>query len=131
MYYVFGKRLTDGGTSKQLPTLIMFENGLETARIPHVYSDGSVAKGRYRRGQRRRGRRGQRREVRRRGERCGRRRRRGLCRGGRRAGRRRWSRRGKRREVRRSRRRVERREGRLRGNRVQAWVLLVPVEASM
>jgi len=37
-----------GGSSKQLPTLIMFENGKEIGRIPHVFADGSVAKGRYR-----------------------------------------------------------------------------------
>jgi len=36
------------GTSKQLPTLIMYENGRECARIPHIFADGSVAKGRYR-----------------------------------------------------------------------------------
>ncbi|KAK3270573.1 hypothetical protein CYMTET_21034 [Cymbomonas tetramitiformis] len=36
------------GTSPQLPTLIMFEGGKEICRIPHVFSDGSVAKGRYR-----------------------------------------------------------------------------------
>ncbi|GMH39830.1 hypothetical protein BSKO_07734 [Bryopsis sp. KO-2023] len=38
------------GASPQLPTLIMFEDGKEIARIPHVFSDGSVAKGRYRKG---------------------------------------------------------------------------------
>mmetsp|Transcript_4339 Transcript_4339/g.5795 ORF Transcript_4339/g.5795 Transcript_4339/m.5795 type:complete len:283 (+) Transcript_4339:101-949(+) len=37
-----------GGTSKQLPTLILFEGGLEVGRIPHRFSDGSIAKGRYR-----------------------------------------------------------------------------------
>lgn len=36
------------GTSKQLPTLIMFEDGKEIGRIPHVFADGSVARGRYR-----------------------------------------------------------------------------------
>ena len=38
-----------GGTSKQLPTFIMFRDGAEIGRIPHVFRDGSVAKGRYRR----------------------------------------------------------------------------------
>jgi len=36
------------GTSKQLPTLIMFENGKELGRIPHIFADNSVARGRYR-----------------------------------------------------------------------------------
>ena len=37
-----------GGTSKQLPTFIMFREGEEIGRIPHVFRDGSVAKGRSR-----------------------------------------------------------------------------------
>ena len=37
-----------GGTSKQLPTFIMFREGEEIGRSPHVFRDGSVAKGRYR-----------------------------------------------------------------------------------
>jgi len=37
-----------GGTTKQLPTLIMFEAGKEVGRIPHIFADGSVARGRYR-----------------------------------------------------------------------------------
>lgn len=41
-------RIDMAGASPQLPTLIMFEKGKEIARIPHVFSDGSVAKGRYR-----------------------------------------------------------------------------------
>ncbi|CAD7701425.1 unnamed protein product [Ostreobium quekettii] len=43
-------RINMAGASPQLPTLIMFEGGQEVGRIPHVYSDGSVAKGRYGRG---------------------------------------------------------------------------------
>jgi thiol-disulfide isomerase/thioredoxin len=37
------------GVSPQLPTLILFEKGKETARIPYVYEDGRVASGRFRR----------------------------------------------------------------------------------
>jgi len=37
------------GSSKQLPTLIFFEDGKEAARIPHVFSDNSVNKGLFRR----------------------------------------------------------------------------------
>ena len=36
------------GTSKQLPTLIMFEKGVETVRVPHVYKDGRIARARLR-----------------------------------------------------------------------------------
>lgn len=36
------------GASPQVPSFILFENGVESARIPHVYPDGSVAKGKYR-----------------------------------------------------------------------------------
>lgn len=36
------------GISNQLPTIIMFEKGKEIGRIPHVYSDGRVAAGRFR-----------------------------------------------------------------------------------
>lgn len=41
--------ISTSGMSKQLPTLIAFENGKEIGRIPHVFPDGSVARGRYRR----------------------------------------------------------------------------------
>ena len=34
--------------SDQLPTLIMFDGGKEVARIPHVFADNSVARGRFR-----------------------------------------------------------------------------------
>lgn len=37
-----------GGSSRQLPTFIMFRDGKEIGRVPHVYADGSIAKGRYR-----------------------------------------------------------------------------------
>jgi len=37
------------GTSRQLPTLVMFKGGKELARIPHVYEGGKVAKGVFRR----------------------------------------------------------------------------------
>lgn len=40
--------ISTSGTSKQLPTMILFEDGKEIGRIPHVFSDGSVARGRYR-----------------------------------------------------------------------------------
>jgi thiol-disulfide isomerase/thioredoxin len=36
------------GTSTQLPTLILFERGKETMRIPHVYRDGRIARSRLR-----------------------------------------------------------------------------------
>ncbi|CAG9460404.1 unnamed protein product [Pedinophyceae sp. YPF-701] len=36
------------GQSKQLPTLVFFEHGKEVARIPHVFSDGSVNRGLFR-----------------------------------------------------------------------------------
>jgi len=36
------------GTSKQLPTLVLFEKGVETVRIPHRYQDGRVARARLR-----------------------------------------------------------------------------------
>jgi len=36
------------GASPQVPSFILFENGVEAARIPHVYPDGSIAKGKYR-----------------------------------------------------------------------------------
>lgn len=36
------------GTSKQLPTLILFEKGKETVRVPHVYKDGRVSRARLR-----------------------------------------------------------------------------------
>ena len=38
------------GVSNQLPTLVMFEMGKETGRIPHVAKDGTVASGKFRRG---------------------------------------------------------------------------------
>lgn len=34
-----------GDQGNQLPTLIMFKNGKEIGRIPHVYEDGRVASG--------------------------------------------------------------------------------------
>lgn len=37
-----------GENGNQLPTLIMFEQGKESGRIPHVYNDGKVAAGKYR-----------------------------------------------------------------------------------
>ena len=37
------------GASTQLPTLILFQKGKEAARVPHVYPDGKVAGGKYRR----------------------------------------------------------------------------------
>lgn len=37
------------GTSKQLPTLILFEKGKEAVRVPHVYKDGRIARARLRR----------------------------------------------------------------------------------
>lgn len=37
------------GSSRQLPTLIMFKAGKELGRIPHVYEGGNVAKGVFRR----------------------------------------------------------------------------------
>ena len=37
-----------GENGNQLPTLIMFEKGKESGRIPHVYNDGKVAAGKYR-----------------------------------------------------------------------------------
>ncbi|KAH7618020.1 putative Thioredoxin-related transmembrane protein 2 [Nannochloris sp. 'desiccata'] len=37
-----------GEDGNQLPTLIMFENGKERGRIPHVYNDGKVAAGKFR-----------------------------------------------------------------------------------
>ncbi|XRB09678.1 thioredoxin-related transmembrane protein 2 [Pycnococcus provasolii] len=39
--------ISTSGVSKQLPTIILFEGGREVARIPHVYPDGRVAKGRF------------------------------------------------------------------------------------
>lgn len=42
-------KINMAGASPQLPTLIMFEDGEEVGRIPHVFPDGSVAKGRYNR----------------------------------------------------------------------------------
>lgn len=36
------------GTSKQLPTLILFEKGVETTRVPHIYKDGRIARARLR-----------------------------------------------------------------------------------
>ena len=36
------------GTSKQLPTLILFEKGAEAVRVPHVYKDGRIARARLR-----------------------------------------------------------------------------------
>ncbi len=39
-----------GDQGNQLPTLIMFEKGAEAGRIPHVYADGKVASGKFRRG---------------------------------------------------------------------------------
>lgn len=36
------------GVGQQLPTLVVFEKGKEVVRIPHVYPDGSVAKGSFR-----------------------------------------------------------------------------------
>ncbi len=41
--------LLQAGASTQLPTLILFQKGKETARVPHVYPDGKVAGGKYRR----------------------------------------------------------------------------------
>ena len=41
--------LDTSGSSRQLPTLVLFQNGRELARIPHVYPGGKVAKGIYRR----------------------------------------------------------------------------------
>ena len=38
-----------GDQGNQLPTLIMFEKGKESGRLPHVYSDGKVASGKFRR----------------------------------------------------------------------------------
>lgn len=38
-----------GENGNQLPTLIMFEKGKEGGRIPHVYNDGKVAAGKFRR----------------------------------------------------------------------------------
>lgn len=38
-----------GGTTRQLPTLVLFRGGEELGRIPHVYPDGTVAKGVFRR----------------------------------------------------------------------------------
>jgi thiol-disulfide isomerase/thioredoxin len=37
------KIFIQNGNVDQLPTIIMFENGKETGRIPHVYDDGTVA----------------------------------------------------------------------------------------
>mmetsp|Transcript_37002 Transcript_37002/g.104458 ORF Transcript_37002/g.104458 Transcript_37002/m.104458 type:complete len:316 (+) Transcript_37002:263-1210(+) len=37
------------GATQQLPTIIMYEKGEEVGRIPHVFSDGSFAKGKFRR----------------------------------------------------------------------------------
>lgn len=37
------KVFIQNGNVDQLPTIIMFENGKETGRIPHVYDDGTVA----------------------------------------------------------------------------------------
>lgn len=39
-----------GEKGNQLPTLAMFERGAEAGRIPHVYADGKVASGKFRRG---------------------------------------------------------------------------------
>lgn len=36
------------GAAQQLPTVILFEKGKEAGRIPHVYPNGAVAKGRFR-----------------------------------------------------------------------------------
>lgn len=36
------------GTSKQLPTLILFEKGVEVVRVPHMYKDGRIARARLR-----------------------------------------------------------------------------------
>ena len=46
---VLAKRfgVSTSAMSKQLPTLVLFEGGNEVARIPHVYPDGRVAKGRF------------------------------------------------------------------------------------
>ena len=41
-------RVVVSPTSNQLPTLILFRKGQEVGRIPHVFRDGSVAKGRFR-----------------------------------------------------------------------------------
>eukprot|EP00193_Tetraselmis_chui_P008793 CAMPEP_0177766778 /NCGR_PEP_ID=MMETSP0491_2-20121128/8702_1 /TAXON_ID=63592 /ORGANISM="Tetraselmis chuii, Strain PLY429" /LENGTH=295 /DNA_ID=CAMNT_0019283207 /DNA_START=201 /DNA_END=1088 /DNA_ORIENTATION=+ len=42
-------RIDVGGASEQLPTIIMFESGVEVGRIPHVFADGSFPKGKFRR----------------------------------------------------------------------------------
>eukprot|EP00951_Prasinocladus_malaysianus_P009410 scaffold68662_cov37-Prasinocladus_malaysianus.AAC.1 len=42
-------RVDVNGATEQLPTIIMFEAGEEIGRIPHVFSDGSFAKGKFRR----------------------------------------------------------------------------------
>jgi len=41
-------RISTSASSNQLPTLILFEEGKEVARIPHVFKDGSFVKGKYR-----------------------------------------------------------------------------------
>ena len=41
-------QISTSATSNQLPTLILFQDGKEVARIPHVFKDGSFVKGRYR-----------------------------------------------------------------------------------
>merc|ERR1711871_1887344 len=35
-------------SSEQLPTIVLFEDGEEVARIPHVFPDGTVVRGRFR-----------------------------------------------------------------------------------
>lgn len=42
-------RIDVGGASQQLPTIIMYEAGVEVGRIPHVFADGSYPKGKFRR----------------------------------------------------------------------------------
>ena len=46
----FDINISVNGNSKQLPTLIMYNSrGAEIGRVPHVYSDGRIARGRFRR----------------------------------------------------------------------------------
>jgi thiol-disulfide isomerase/thioredoxin len=42
-------RVSVAGAAAALPTLILFENGKEAGRVPHLYEDGRVAGGRMRR----------------------------------------------------------------------------------
>ena len=42
-------KIDANGATQQLPTIIMYEKGEEVGRIPHVFADGSFAKGKFRR----------------------------------------------------------------------------------